>query len=237
MVKEELLELFSQKKLVHLIFFGIVFLDALGAVFPEYLNRKITMFVPFPLILVIYLINTKKSGNKLFLLALGLNFFGIFYFNNPYERYSSIGLVCHAIAYFIYSLIIYRNTKLIMPKKILWILLVLGLLVVVPVKIYSEGMHEMLVFNSALLYVFFGTIYIFMALLVCITKRSKANCFLLFSATSILLSSYFQGYNLFIDSNDLLLLVAVICFNLTHYLMCCYLMQYSGAVEQNNVEQ
>src|SRR5690606_36190000 len=120
---------------------------------------------------------------------------GVFYFNNRYERYSSIGLVCHAIAYVIYSLIIYRNTKLIMPKKILWILLVLGLLVVVPVKIYSEGMHEMLVFNSALLYVFFGTIYIFMALLVCITKRSKANCFLLFSATSILLSSYFQGYN------------------------------------------
>ncbi|XCF06789.1 lysoplasmalogenase family protein [Tamlana crocina] len=228
-VKEELVELFSQKKLANLMFFGIVFLDALGAVFPEYLNRKITLFIPFPLILVIYLASTRKV-NKWFVLALVLNFFGICYFNNPYQRYDSTGLVFHAMAYLVYCFILFRPSKTIGVKKILFVLASLALLVLVPLAFYYDGIKQTVVFNATILYVCLTALYILSAVLVYISRKTETHRFLLFSAISILLSSYFQGYNLFMEKNDLLNFFAVICFNLAHYLMCCYLVQRSEEV-------
>ncbi|NJX15321.1 hypothetical protein [Tamlana crocina] len=229
LVKEELLELFSQKKLASLMFFGIVFLDALGAISPEYLNRKITIFIPFPLLTVIYLINTRKV-NAWFVLTLVLNFLGIYYFNNPYERYNSTGLIFHSVAYLVYCYILFRPFKNFSLKKVLSVLGPLTLLVLVPLAFYYDGIKQTVVFNATILYVCLTALYILSAVLVYVSRKTETHRFLLFSAISILLSSYFQGYNLFMEKNDLFNFFAVICFNLAHYLLCCYLVRQSKGV-------
>lgn len=216
-------ELLAHRKLSNLMFFGIVFLDALGAIFPEYLNRKVTMFVPFPILFVLYLLNAEKA-NKLFLLALGLNFFGVCNFNNPYGQYNSVGLVYHGIAYIMYSVILLRGLKAVGRLKMLILAAVLLLLVVIPVRfLYYEGIKDTFVFWETLIYIVSGSLYMLLAILTYLVYKTQIARFLLFSAMSILLSAYFQGYNLFIDKNDLLNFFAVIGFNLAHYFLCCYL--------------
>jgi len=222
-ISKELLELLVHRKLSSLMFFGIVGLDALGAVFPEYLNRKITMFVPFPLLFVLYLLNAEKL-NKLFLAALVFNLMGVYNFNNPYGLYNPTGLIYHTVAYLLYSIVLLQKIKTVRLNKVLKLATVLILFVAIPLKLwYYEGIKDVFFFNETLLYIISGTLYVFLAILTYMTHKTVTGRFLLFSAISILLGSYFQGYNLFINKNDLLNFFAVVSFNLTHYLLCCYL--------------
>lgn len=226
-IETELLELFSQKILLNFVFFGFVFLDALGAVFPNHLNRKITMFVAFPLILFIYVLNTNKK-NVLYIISLFFNFLGIYHFNNPYGKYDSTGLIYHAIAFFIYCVILFRHFKTFNMKTVLKLAIPLILFVCMLVYVYSDGMVVMLVFKEMVLYVFSATVFVFIAFLLFLNKKNKVNYVLMLSGISILLSSCFQGYNLFLDKNNLFNFFAVIFFNLTHYLMCLYLIKRSS---------
>lgn len=187
------------------------------------------MFAAFPLILFIYLLNASKK-NILFIISLFFNFLGIYNFNNPYERYHSTGLIYHTVAFFIYCIILFKYFQIVNLKKVLKLAIPIMLLVLIPVSIYSDGMHTMLVFKEAILYVSSATIFMFGAFLLFLNKKNKVNYILMLSGISVLLSSCFQGYNLFIEKNKFLGFFAVIFFNLTHYLMCLYLVKRSYGV-------
>lgn len=223
-VKNGLLELLNQKILVDFIFIGIIFLDALGAILPVYLDRKVTMFAAFPLIFLIYLLNAKKAS-RLFIISLCFNFLGICNFNNPYEKYNSTGLIYYAIALLIYCVILFRSLQGVSMKMVLKLSIPMMLIVVIPAIIYSDGMSSMLILKETLLYVIFATIFVFSAFLKYIIEKTKVNYILLLSAISIVVSAYFQGYNLFMKGSDILRFSAVIFFNLTHYFMCLYLLK------------
>lgn len=231
-VIEELWKLLNQKILVNFIFFGIVFLDALGAILPKYLDRKVTMFAAFPLILYIYILNASKK-NILFIISLIFNFLGIYNFNNPYERYHSTGLIYHTIAFFIYCIIFFKDIQIVNWKTVLKLTIPIVLFVLISVSIYSDGMHAMLVFKETILYVSSATIFMIGTFLLPLNKKNKVNYILMFSGISILLSSVFQGYNLFLEKNKFLGFFAVIFFNLTHYLVCLYLIKKSHGLSLN----
>ncbi len=228
LLRTELKELVGQKSLVVLLFLGILFLDALGAVFPNILNRQVTLFIPIPLISINYLINVKRI-NWLFLLSLGFNFLGLFNFNNAYQTFNSVGIIYHTIAFIIYLFIIVKDYNGVSVKRVLKLSILIILLVVVPVFILSKGIKQMFIFNETIIYVFFVTVYMISALLLFLNSKTKTYRFLLFSAVFILCSSYFQGYNLFMTDSSISEFFAVITFNLTHFFMCLFLIEKAKA--------
>lgn len=225
-IKTEIKELIGQKALLSILFIGILILDALGAIFPEYLDRHVTLFIPIPLIFVIHILNARKK-DKLFLLSLVFHFLGIYYFNNPYEAYNALGIVFHTIAFFIYAFILFKHYQITSLKRVLKFAFAIVILVSIPTVIYSDGMSKMLVLQETIVYVFSVTLFIFSASVLYMNSKTKTNRFLLLATISILMSSYFQGYNLFMKKNDFLEFFAVIFFNLTHYFMCWYLIAKS----------
>lgn len=224
MLHRHIKELVIEKKFLNLLFFGILFLDALGTVFNESLNRQITILVPIPLLVIIFLVNTKKI-NILFLVSLGFNFLGIFYFNNIYTEYNSFGLIWHALAYIIYFVILFKNFNLININLFLKFTLLIVFLVIVPLIYYTEGILKMGVFNETMFYVFAAIIFIVTAFLSYVNNKTKTNKLLLFSGISLLLNSYCEANNLFMDHSDLLQFFSIIFFNLTQYFMCMYVVK------------
>ncbi len=220
-LKKELKELFNQKGLLSLLFLGIILLDALGAIFPKYLNRQITLFLAIPLIFVIHILKTRKIS-KLFLLSLILNFLGIYNFNHPYEKYNALGLIYHALGFFIYFIILFRRFKIVSIKRILKYAALIILFVIVPTVIYSEGMSKRFIFSETMFYVFCLTLFVFSAIFLYVNNKTKANLYLFLSAISVTYSAYVQGYNLFVESLDILEFLAIILFDLTHFFMCWY---------------
>ncbi len=201
---------------------GILFLDALGAIFPEYLNRQVTLFIPIPLLFIIHILNANKK-DKLFLLSLVFHFLGLYYFNNAFKEYNALGIIFHTIAFFIYAFILFKHYQGTHIRRFLKFALIMVTLVGIPTVIYSAGMRKMLVLHETIVYVVSVTVFAFSASLLYVNDKTKANRFLLLATVSILISSYSQGYNLFMKKSDFLEFFAVIFFNLTHYFMCWYL--------------
>lgn len=225
-VIKELWELLCQKILLNYIFLGIIFIDALGAVLPTYFNRKVTMFASFPLIFIIYMLNTNKRS-LLFILTIIFNFLGICNFNNPYQEYNSKGLIYHVIAFLVYSVLLFKRFKQVDVKLALKLVAVLMVLVGIPFMIFFEGMNQMFILQETALYVLSATIFVFSAFLLGLTNKTKLNKFLIVSATFVFLSSCFQGANLFLNRYALFNFFAIIFFNLAHYAMCCYMIKFS----------
>ncbi|WP_372938231.1 hypothetical protein, partial [Seonamhaeicola sp.] len=186
-VIKELWELLCQKILLNYIFFGIIFIDALGAVLPTYLDRKVTMFASFPLIFVIYMLNTNKRS-LLFILAIIFNFLGICNFNNPYQEYNSKGLLYHVIAFLLYSVLLFKRFKKVDTKLAFKLAVVLIVLVGVPFTVYFKGMNQMLVLQETTLYVLSATVFVFSALLLGLSNKTKLNKFLIVSAILVFIS-------------------------------------------------
>lgn len=220
----DLLELISNKLIFNVFFFGIVFLDGLGAVYTEHLNRQVTIYIPIPLIFIIYIINIKKK-EILFLTSLVFHFLGIYYFNAPYEKFSSLGILFHSIAFLMYFIILFKHYEIINIKKVLINSGIVMVLAFIPTIIYAKGMRERMMFNDLMLYITIVILFISSALLLYITHKTKANRYLLFSAICLLLSSYSQGYNLFMEKTNVLVAFAVIFFNLTHFSICWFLVE------------
>ena len=233
-LKNELQELINEKPLTSLFFFGILFLDALGAILPSYLDRRITLFIPIPLIFIVYALNANKK-NKLFLLSLVFNFLGICTFNNPYQEYNSIGVIFHAIAFFIYSIILFKQYQIISIKNFLKFSIIILLFIVIPSIIYSKGIIKMQVSYEIMLYLFSISTFILGTFMLYVNNKTNTNRFLVFAIVSIFLSSYSQGYNLFIEDSNFMEFLAVIFFNLTHYFMCWYLIRVSRNMCQESV--
>ncbi len=225
-LKNELRELINEKPLTSLFFIGILFLDALGAVFPDYLDRRITLFFPIPLIFIVYILNANRK-NKLFLLSVVFNFLGVCTFNNPYQEYNTIGIIFHAIAFFIYSTILFKKYKTISAKNFLRFSIIVVLFIVIPSIIYSKGIIKMNISYQIMLYLFSISTFIFGTFMLYLNNKTNTNRFLVFAIVSILFSSYSQGYNLFIEDSHFMEFLAVIFFNLTHYFMCWYLIRES----------
>ncbi|AUP79838.1 hypothetical protein C1H87_14450 [Flavivirga eckloniae] len=225
-LKNEIRDLVSQKVLVSIFYIGIIFLDALGSVFPNYLNRQVTLFMPLPLVFIIHVLNAKKKS-KLFLLSLVFHFLGLYYFNNPYKAYNGWGIVFHGIAFFLYFLILYRHFQIVSTKRVLKFSFLIMILVGIPTAIYFEGMKKAFLLQETMLYVCCVTLFIFSASILYMENKTKTNRFLLFAAVSILISAYLQGYHLFMGKSDFLVFSSIIFFNLTHYFMCWYLIEKS----------
>lgn len=222
----ELKALFKEKKLLHLVFFGITILEGLGTIFNKFLDREITVFIPLLLILIIYLVNTEKM-DLIFLISLVLNFIGMCYFNSAFNYFNPIGLIIYAMAYISYTVILFKNYELINAKKLLKISIIIITLITVPVVIYTRGINKMDIFNESMLYILSASIFITSAIVFFLNNKTKVNYLLFYSGISILLNSYFQGYNLFMEASTLFQCLAVILFNLTHYFMCMFLIEKS----------
>ncbi len=237
MLKNELKDLISNKSLLILLFFGILFLDAFGAMFPNILNRQVTLFLPLPIIFVNYLLKANRK-NKWFLLSLVLNFLGIVNFNTVYETYGSLGLWFHSLAFFCYIVILVKHySREISLKRTFVYSAVIVCLVTFFLVLYAKGIKKMLIFYDILLYVLFVTLFVIFAVVLYETNRTKKNRFLLFSAVFIFSSTCFQGYNLFLEPSGSFLFLAIIGLNLTHYFMSKFLLEKEKhfSVITNNV--
>ena len=229
--KNELRGLINVKSLTSLFFLGILFLDGLGAVFPSHLDRRITLFIPIPLIFIVYVLNANKK-NKLFLLSIVFNFLGIYTFNNPYQEYNSIGIIFHAIAFFIYGIILFKQYQIISINSLLKFSIIILLFIVIPSIIFSKGIIKMQASYEMMLYLFSISTFILGTFMLYINSKTKTNRFLVFVIVSIFISSYSQGYNLFIEDCGFMEFLAVIFFNLTHFFMCWYLIRVSRNTSQ-----
>lgn len=221
-IRKGLLELLNNKSMLNLFFFGIVLLDGLGSILPQYFNRQVTIFIPLPVVLLLYFINVSNK-NKLFIVSLIFHFLGICYFNAPYEEFNSMGIIFHTIGFFIYYIILFKYYGIINTKKLLAIYIIVLILIIVPSLFFSKGMQERMLFSSLLFYIVSVILFIVSSLVLYFNKKSKINRFLLFSVISIFLSSYSQGYNLFMENTNYLVTVAIVFFNFTHYFMCWFL--------------
>lgn len=225
MLKREIKDLAGHKSLLVFLFFGILFLDAFGAIFPEFFNRRITLFLPLPIILIHYLINAKNK-NKLFLITVGLNLLGLVNFNTVYEAYDSLGVMFHTFAYFGYFIIVFKyHYEIIDLRNIFRYSLLIMTLVSVFVVLYSEGIKRMLIFYDTLLYIASVTLFMIFAVVLRVVRKTTASKFLMFSVISIFLSSCFQGYNLFVKPFGIALFFAIIGLNLTHFFMVKFLLE------------
>jgi len=205
-------------------FLGILSVDALGAVFLDYLDRKITLFIPLPLLLICYILNTNKYRNKLFIVALCLLFLGLMYFNNPFQKISSWGLIFTGLAFLVYFLIFYNQLNIVSIKKVFLFGLLILFIVGIPLFIYSDGINKRQMLGAAAFYVFSVTLFLFCALVV-FFKTKNNNKWILAAVLSVILNTYFQGYNMFNSRIVGLEFLAVIFFNLTHYFIACYLIE------------
>ncbi|MEP5340948.1 MAG: hypothetical protein ABJL44_12345 [Algibacter sp.] len=229
-ILKDFFDLFTSKLILNFLFIGILFLDALGAIFPQYLNRQITIFIPVPLMFLIYLLNSNKKS-ILFMVSTVLTFIGTCKFNNPYQEFQSLGLILLSAAFFIYFIILFKEYNTVNIKTVVKYGIVILILAIVPLMFYIEGIKKMMIFNHVILYLFMVVLFIFSTVILYMKSRTKRNRLLLFSAISIVVSCYVQGYNLFMEDTNILEFLAVISFNLTHYFMCWYLIKSSETKE------
>ena len=85
-----------------------------------------------------------------------------------------------------------------------------------------------------MLYLFSISTFILGTFMLYINSKTKTNRFLVFVIVSIFISSYSQGYNLFIEDSGFMEFLAVIFFNLTHFFMCWYLIRVSRNTSQES---
>lgn len=157
-------DLVKSKYFLYILFFGILFLDALGIVFPKYFNRHVTIFVPLPLILIIYLISARKKS-ILFVASIICNVLGIYYFNGADGKSKGIGIIFHAVAFCIYFVILFRHYIIFSIHQILKVSILVAGIAAVPLIAFSEGLKEMFLFNEINVYAISTSLYMISALL------------------------------------------------------------------------
>jgi hypothetical protein len=217
-------EFFKGKLIFNFLFFWLVFLDALGAVFPEFLDRRITIFIPLPLILLIYFLNAEKKS-ILFILAIVINFLGQYKFNNAYQVFDSLGLVMLGLGFFIYFIILFKEYGILNIKTVMKYGAIIFTFIGVPLIFYIDGIEKKMVYNEIIIYIFMMVLFVFSTLVLYLKKRTKLNNLLLFATISVQINCYSDGYNLFVESSNLLVFFSAASFNLTHYFMCWYMIK------------
>lgn len=207
-----------KQKLLTYLYFLLLVLDALGVVFPETINRKYVTFLPFPILILLYLYSTKKV-NSFYFTALIATFLGIIFFNIP--TYFKLALICYGIGVCFYVVTVLKKA-LVIPIRTIGIAAIPFLIVyLVPLFYYYDDV-QLENFNYILFYVFFVGLFFFISTLVYINQQNKTNLWLLSSGIVFLISTVIHGYYLFKKEFIFVRVGVVLTFLFMHYAMYRY---------------
>ncbi|WP_046757171.1 lysoplasmalogenase family protein [Kordia jejudonensis] len=207
-----------KQKILLVLYFIVLALDAIGVVFPEWIDRKYTTFLPIPLLLILYVYTVKKM-NWLYVTSLIFTMIAIIFFNMP--SYFKLALVFYGIGLCFYVIIVLKKAVVIPVKTIVIATIPFLIVYLVPLFFYSDAVQTE-IFNYIMFYVFFVGLFFFISTLVYINKPSKTNLWLLCSGILFLISTIIHGYNLFFEYVTTIRVGVVITFLIMHFAMYKY---------------
>ncbi|WP_298425583.1 hypothetical protein [uncultured Kordia sp.] len=207
-----------KRKILLSLYFITLFLDALGVMFPEWIDRKFTTFFPIPILGLLYICTVKKV-NLLYIISLIATFLGIVFFN--IQSYFKIALVFYGIGVCMYVVISLKTAEVISIKSICIATIPFLIVYLVPLILYSDAVQSD-IFNYIIFYVFFVGLFFFISILVFINKKDETNLWLLCSGVLFLISTIIHGYNLFFEYITSIRVGVVFTFLIMHFAMYKY---------------
>ncbi|WP_430413223.1 hypothetical protein [Kordia sp.] len=207
-----------KRKILLLLYFTAIFLDVLGVLFPEWINRKYITFLPFPILILLY-IHSVKNINWLYFFGLIATFLGIILFNT--KAYFKLALIFYGLGVCMYVIVSLKTAKVIPIKSIAIAAVPFLIIYLVPLIFYSDAV-QMDIFNYIIFYVFFVGLFFFVSTLVYINDQNTLNLWLLCSGILFLISTIIHGYNMFFEYLVSIRVGVVLTFLLMHFAMYKY---------------
>ncbi len=215
----------SKQKLLTYLYFTLLVLDALGVVYPEIIDRKYVTFLPFPVLILLYMYSVKKI-NWIYIIALLATFLGIIFFN--IASYFKIALICYGVGVGLYVVTTFKKAVVIPIRSIFIATIPFLIVYLVPLIFYYDAV-TIEIFNYILFYVFFVGLFFFISTLMYINQKSNANLWLMSSGIVFLISTIIHGYYRFIEPLLIIRVGIVVTFLFMHYAMYRYII-----AEQND---
>lgn len=207
-----------RRKTLLFLYFIVLFLDAFGVIFPEWIDRKYTTFFPLPILLLLYVFSVKKI-NWLYISALIFTFLGVVFFN--IHSYANLALIFYGLGVCFYVIICLKSTTIISIKSICIATIPFLIVYLVPLIFYSDAVQGD-IFNYIMFYVFFVGLFFLISILIYINKRNKTNLWLFCSGVLFLISTIIHGYNLFFEYLTSVRVGVVLTFLMMHFAMYKY---------------
>lgn len=207
-----------KRKTLLFLYFIVLFLDAFGVIFPEWVDRKYTTFLPLPILALLYVFSVKKI-NWLYITALLFTFLGIIFFN--IQSYFKLALIFYGLGVCFYVIISLKTAAIISIKSICIATIPFLIVYLVPLIFYSDAVQGD-IFNYIMFYVFFVGLFFFISTLVYINDRNKTNLWLFSSGVLFLISTIIHGYNLFFEYLTIVRVGVVFTFLIMHFAMYKY---------------
>ncbi|WP_298514757.1 hypothetical protein [uncultured Kordia sp.] len=208
----------KQKPLTYL-FVLLSILNALGIIFPEVIDKKLVTFLPFPVLILLYLFSVKKV-NILYFISLLATFCGIVLFNTA--SYFEPSLIFYAIGVCLYVVIVLKTAVVISMRSILMTTIPFLIVYLVPLFYYYDSVQTD-IFNYIMFYVFFVGLFFFVSGLVYVNQRNTKNLWLLNSGIVFLISTVIHGYYIFSEKLVSIRVAIVFTFLFMHYAMYRYI--------------
>lgn len=209
----------SKQKLLTYLYLSLSVLDAIGVVYPEIIDRKYVTFLPFPVLILLYIYSVQKI-NWVYIIALISTFLGIIFFN--IQSYFKIALIFYGIGVCLYVVTTLKKAVVIPIRTIIIATVPFLIVYLVPLIFYYDAV-KIEIFNYILFYVFFVGLFFFISTLVYINQRNSTNLWLLSSGVVFLFSTIIHGYNLFFEYLTIIRVGVVITFLYMHYAMYRYI--------------
>lgn len=208
------------KTLTLIIFFSLVFIDTLGIVLPNIIDRQIITYFPIPILLLIFILFTKFS-RPLHITALIFTFLGVCYFSTNLDKHQRIGLLFYACGIIIYIYNILRVQNVFNLNSVIKYALVFILVLLTPTLFYLNYIDKDL-FYPIIFYINGVGFLFYVSILSYVNSKTKFNKALLTSGILLALSTIFAGYNLFIAKSPITSMLNILTFLLAHFYMSRY---------------
>ncbi len=208
------------KTLALIAFFGFVFIDTLGIILPNTIDRQITTYFPIPILLLVFVLFTKLS-RPLHVIALIFTFLGVCFFSTNLDKQQRIGLLFYSCGIIIYIYNILRVQNVFNLNSVIKYALVFILVLLIPTLFYLNHIDKNL-FYPIVFYINGVGFLFYVSILSYVNSKTKFNRALLTSGILLALSTIFAGHNLFMGKSSLTGMLNIVTFLLAHFYMSRY---------------
>jgi hypothetical protein len=225
--KCEALNVLKKNYIPNSLFLIVLILNALSTLYPKTMLQFHTLYLVFPLLFLVYLLQAKKR-KSLYMVALLLAGIGEISFNKTLKNCNTIGLCFQALSLLTYAFIIYKSFQIINLRHVARFVIPMLLFVWLPTWIFSKDMLRIGILSETIFYAIAIAFFSFMVLVNFFKHKEKNSLLLLYAISALLFAAYLEGYNLFLESGKLVILLGNSLFYLAHYLICLFFICYVG---------
>jgi len=203
-----------------LIFFSFVFIDTLGVILPNIIDRQIITYFPIPILVLAFVLFTKFS-RPLHIIALIFTFLGVCFFSTNLDKQQRIGLLFYTCGIIIYIYNILKVQNVFNLNSVIKYALIFILVLVIPTLFYLNHIDKSL-FYPIVFYINSVGFLFYVSILSYVNSKTRYNKALLISGILLALSTIFAGHNLFMGKSSFTSMLNIATFLLAHFYMSRY---------------